>query len=80
MAELVFLDVWGISLLGETAAPAAAARRPTGGVEPCVSLRSRLGPRPDYLNLGGTAAARLSINLARKSNVALKKFREITNI
>lgn len=33
------------------------ARR-MGGVEPCVRLRSRFGPRPDYLNLGGTAVAR----------------------
>lgn len=72
MAELVFLDVWAISLLGETAGPTAAVRRRMGGVEPCVSLRSLFGPRPDYLNLGGTAAASLSINLTQKSNLAIK--------
>lgn len=49
------------SSLGETAGPAALVRGGMGwdgmgGVEPYVSLRSRFGPGPDYLNLGGTAA------------------------
>lgn len=66
-AELVVLDG-----LGETAGPTAAARSPMGGEEPCVSLRSRFGPRPDYLNLGGTADTRWSINLTQKHNLAAK--------
>lgn len=67
LAEMVLLDV-----RGGTAGPTAAVRSRMGGEEPCVSLRSRFGPRPDYLNLGGTAATRWSINLTQKSSLSIK--------